>query len=119
MSFLLVICAKACTYKALWTRFHGQHFFNENRAQFCSYLVKRFWLGVALCSRKDFVQITVEKNVVFEWVIIGANHASSLEHIFVTDTLAKTVIALCTIKLGLAFSRSFQTFSLTQDLTQI
>ncbi len=53
--------------------------FNENGAQFCSYLVKRFWLGVAFCGRKDFVQITVQKNVVFEWVIIGANQATSLE----------------------------------------
>ncbi len=43
-------------HKAWWTRFCGQYFFNENRAQFYSYLVKRFWLGVALCSRKDFVQ---------------------------------------------------------------
>ncbi len=44
-------------YEASWTRFCGQQFVNENGAQFCSYLVKRVWLGVAFCSRKDFVQM--------------------------------------------------------------
>ncbi len=67
-------------YNASWTRFCGQHFFSENGAQFCSYLVKRFCLGVALCGRKDFVQITVQKELVVEWAIMSAECKSGKTH---------------------------------------
>ncbi len=82
-------------HKALWTRFCGQHLFNENGAQFYSYLVKRFWLGVAL-YRNDFGQITVQKNIVFKWAIIGANHVASLE-VFSSNNRGLEMCKICRI----------------------
>ncbi len=45
---------------------------------------------VVLCQRKDFMQITVQNDFVFEWVISGADQSTSMEVFLDSTTKKKT-----------------------------
>ncbi len=66
--------------KILWTTH-----FQLKWGSFLFIFGQKIWLGVAWCSRTDFIQATVEKNVVFQVgdnTSEGTNHTSWLELTF-------------------------------------